>query len=78
LETQKQIIEHKALDLLDSYSGGNNHILYMKSKKETNKKFYPTRTQAEYIISYYNTKPKFARKWVELDTYFAKNLAEER
>jgi SWI/SNF-related matrix-associated actin-dependent regulator 1 of chromatin subfamily A len=78
LETQKQIIEHKALDLLDSYSGGNNHILYMKSKKETNKKFYPTRTQAEYIISYYNTKPKVARKWVELDPYFAKKFAEER
>ena len=78
METQKQIIEHKALDLLDSYSGGNNHILYMKSKKETNKKFYPTRTQAEYIISYYNTKPKVARKWVELDPYFAKKFAEER
>ncbi len=50
----------------------------MKSKKETNKKFYPTRTQAEYIISYYNTKPKVARKWVELDPYFAKKFAEER
>jgi SWI/SNF-related matrix-associated actin-dependent regulator 1 of chromatin subfamily A len=78
LESQKQIIEHKALDLLDSYSGGNNHILYMKSKKETNKKFYPTRTQAEYVITYYNTKPKVARKWVELDPYFAKKFAEER
>ena len=78
MESQKQIIEHKALDLLDSYSGGNNHILYMKSKKETNKKFYPTRTQAEYVITYYNTKPKVARKWVELDPYFAKKFAEER
>ena len=50
----------------------------MKSKKETNKKFYPTRTQAEYVITYYNTKPKVARKWVELDPYFAKKFAEER
>ena len=34
------------MDLLDSYSGANNYIIYMKTKKETNKKFYPTRSQA--------------------------------
>ena len=78
MELQKQLIEHKALDLLDSYSGGNNHILYMKTKKETNKKFYPTRTQAEYVVTYFDTKPKVARKWVELDPYFAKKFAQER
>ena len=78
MELQKQLIEHKALDLLDSYSGGNNHILYMKTKKETNKKFYPTRTQAEYVVTYFDTKPKVARKWVELDHYFAKKFAQER
>jgi SWI/SNF-related matrix-associated actin-dependent regulator 1 of chromatin subfamily A len=78
LENQKQLIEHKALDLLDSYSGGNNYILYMKSKKETNKKFYPTRTQADYIVNYFEVKPKVARKWVELDPYFAKKFAQER
>ena len=50
----------------------------MKSKKETNKKFYPTRTQAEYVITYFDTKPKVARKWVELDPYFAKKFATER
>jgi SWI/SNF-related matrix-associated actin-dependent regulator 1 of chromatin subfamily A len=78
LEIQKKLIEHKALDLLDSYSGANNHILYMKTKKETNKKFYPTRTQAEYVVTYFDTKPKVARKWVELDPYFAKKFAQER
>jgi SWI/SNF-related matrix-associated actin-dependent regulator 1 of chromatin subfamily A len=78
LELQKQLIEHKALDLLDSYSGANNHILYIKTKKETNKKFYPTRTQAEYVVTYFDTKPKVARKWVELDQYFAKKFAQER
>jgi len=78
LELQKQLIEYKALDLLDSYSGANNHILYMKTKKETNKKFYPTRTQAEYVVAYFDTKPKVARKWVELDPYFAKKFAQER
>jgi len=78
LEITKQILEVKALDLLDSYSGANNYILYMKTKKETNKKFYPTRSQAEYITNYFDTKPKVARKWVELDPYFAKKFAEER
>ena len=66
------------MDLLDSYSGANNYIIYMKTKKETNKKFYPTRSQAEYITTYFDTKPKVARKWVELDHYFAKKFAEER
>ena len=66
------------MDLLDSYSGANNYIIYMKTKKETNKKFYPTRSQAEYITTYFDAKPKVARKWVELDHYFAKKFAEER
>ena len=74
----KQIIEHQALDILDTYSGSNNHILYLKTKKETNKKFYPTRAQSDYIINYENVKPKVARKWVDLDTYFAKKFSEER
>jgi len=78
LDNTKTLIEHKALDLLDSYSGANNYILYLKNKKEVSSKFYPTRNQAEYITTYYNTTPKVARKWVELDTYFAKKFAEER
>ncbi len=78
MEIQKQLIEHKALELLESYSGANNYILYMKSKMETNKKFFPTRTQADYIVNYFDTKPKVARKWVFLDTYFAKKFAQER
>ena len=78
MEVTPSLIEHKALSLLDSYSGANNHILYLKTKKETSKKFYPTRTQADYIINYFDTTPKVARKWVDLDTYFAKKFAEER
>ena len=74
----KTLIEHKALDVLATYSGANNYILYLKEKKESSKKFFPTRTQADYILTYFETKPKVARKWVELDTYFAKKFAEER
>jgi len=72
------MIEHKALDTLDTYSGANNYILFLKDKKNKNKKFYPTRTQADYINTYHDVKPKVARKWVELDTYFAKKFAEEK
>jgi SWI/SNF-related matrix-associated actin-dependent regulator 1 of chromatin subfamily A len=78
LDNTKSLIEHKALDLLEVYSGANNYILYLKHKKEVSSKFYPTRSQAEYVTTYYNTAPKVARKWVELDTYFAKKFAEEK
>ena len=78
MDINQSLIEHKALELLDTYSGANNYIIYLKTKKETNKRFYPTRTQADYIINYFNTTPKIARKWVELDTYFAKKFAEEK
>ena len=78
MEVSKQLIEHKAMDLLDTYSGANNYILYIKDKKNSNKKFYPTRSQSEYITTYFDIKPKVARKWVDLDTYFAKKFAEER
>ena len=78
MEQPKQIIEQKALDLLTTYSGANNYILYLKNKKELNKKFYPTRSQAEYVTNYYDTKPKVARKWVDLDSYFAEKFAKEK
>ena len=78
MDNTKSLIEHKALDLLETYSGANNYILYLKHKKEVSNKFFPTRSQSEYITTYYNTTPKVARKWVELDTYFAKKFAEER
>jgi SWI/SNF-related matrix-associated actin-dependent regulator 1 of chromatin subfamily A len=78
LENKKSLVEHKALELLDTYSGSNNYILYLKNKKEFSSKFYPTRTQADYIINYFDSVPKVARKWVELDTYFAKKFSEEK
>ena len=78
MENTKSLIEHKAIELLDSYSGANNYILYLKQKKENSKKFYPTRTQSDYIVNYYDSAPKVARKWVDLDSYFAKKFGEEK
>jgi SNF2 family DNA or RNA helicase len=72
------LIESKALDILDTYSGGNNFILKLKHYKETNKKFYPTRSQAEYIINYHSVEPKVAKKWVNIEPYFANKIADEK
>ena len=72
------VIEQNALLILDTYSGGNNYILKLKLQKETNKKFYPTRAQSEYIINFHDKTPKVAKKWVELDPYFAKKIADEK
>ena len=72
------LIEQKALSILDTYSGANNYILKLKFQKETNKKFYPTRAQSEYIINFHGTSPKVAKKWVDLDPYFAKKIADEK
>ena len=78
MEIVSKTIEQKALEILDVYSGANNYILSLKTKKEKSKKFYPTRTQSDYINTYHDVKPKVARKWVDLDTYFAKKFAEEK
>jgi SWI/SNF-related matrix-associated actin-dependent regulator 1 of chromatin subfamily A len=78
LDIVLKTIEQKALDILDVYSGANNYILSLKTKKEKSKKFYPTRSQSDYINTYHDVKPKVARKWVDLDTYFAKKFAEEK
>ncbi len=64
--------------ILETYEGGNNHILELKRKSQINKKFYPTRSQSEYIISFHDKQPKVARKWVILDAYFAQKLADDK
>ena len=43
-----------------------------------NKKFYPTRSQSEYIINFHEISPKVAKKWVKLDSYFAQKLADDK
>jgi SWI/SNF-related matrix-associated actin-dependent regulator 1 of chromatin subfamily A len=72
------VLEKKALDLLETYQGANNYIIRLRQKQVDNKKFYPTRAQAEYIINYYETAPKVAKKWVELDSYFAQKIANDK
>ena len=71
-------VENKALTILEGYDGANNFIAKLKTKKENSKHFIPTRAQCDYIINYHTVKPKVARKWVELDPYFAKKFSEEK
>jgi SWI/SNF-related matrix-associated actin-dependent regulator 1 of chromatin subfamily A len=72
------VLERRALDLLETYQGANNYIIRLRQKQIDNKKFYPTRAQAEYIINYHETAPKVAKKWVELDSYFAQKIADDK
>ena len=76
--SEVSVLERKALDLLDNYQGANNYILRLQNKKNSNPKFYPTRAQAEYIINFHQTTPKVAKKWVELDSYFAQRIANDK
>jgi SWI/SNF-related matrix-associated actin-dependent regulator 1 of chromatin subfamily A len=71
-------LESKAMTILETYEGFNNYILELKRKSQINKKFYPTRSQSEYIINFHNQKPKVAKKWVILDAYFAQKLADDK
>jgi len=71
-------LESKAISLLENYEGANNYILELKRKSQINKKFYPTRSQSEYIINNHDKQPKVAKKWVILDAYFAQKLADDK
>jgi len=64
--------------ILETYDGGNNYLLELKRKSQINKKFYPTRSQSEYIVSFHDKQPKVAKKWVILDAYFAQKLADDK
>lgn len=81
MENNKEILssipEVKAHRILENYSGFNNYILSIKSKKEKQKHFKLTRAQADYVNKYHKIVPKVARKWVELDSYFAKKMMED-
>ncbi len=77
MENKIVSIEQQAIQILENYSGGNNYILKLKLQKETHKKFHPTRAQSDYVVNYSDSQPKVAKKWVELDPYFAKKIADQ-
>lgn len=72
------VLERKALYILEQYEGGNNYILRLKVKMLDNRKFYPTRAQSEYVMNFHSRVPKIAKKWVDLDPYFAQKIADDK
>ena len=74
----QESLESKAISILEDYEGGNNYILELKRKSQLNRKFYPTRSQSEYIINNHDKTPKVAKKWVVLDAYFAQKFANDK
>jgi len=77
-ETFSKIPEVKAIRVLETYDGFNNYILAIKKKHSNSKNFKITRAQADYINNYKDVVPKLARKWVPLDSYFAKRMMEDK
>ena len=77
-ENSNLTIEQRAISILETYQGANNYILKLKHQKETNKRFFPTRSQCDYIINFNEVTPKVAKRWVDLDPYFAKKIADEK
>ena len=75
--TSEKSLESKAISILENYDGANNFILELKRKQQINKRFYPTRSQSEYIINFHDKPPKVAKKWVVLDSYFALKFAND-
>jgi SWI/SNF-related matrix-associated actin-dependent regulator 1 of chromatin subfamily A len=73
-----EVVERKALNILEDYLGSNNFIINLKQKFLTNKNFVPTRSQSDYIMTYSGITPKVAKKWVEIDPYFAKKISDEK
>lgn len=62
--------------LLMSYEGKNPYIRYMKKKLETEKKYFLTNNQTNYIKSYFTIEPKPLNRVFEITDYFADELKE--
>lgn len=73
-----KIPEVRAQRILEEYDGYNNYIISIQKKFKEQKHFKLTRAQADYINSYYDTTPKIARRWVDLDSYFGKKMMEDK
>ena len=76
--SKKKVSEDEALLLLKSYNGQNDYLNGLRTMAIGNPNFYLTPSQAEYISLFYETRPKIARKWVDLDIYFANMIADDK
>jgi SNF2 family DNA or RNA helicase len=72
------IPEIEAREIVTGYTGFNNQILEWKRKFETVKNFGLTRPQSDYVLKYWQTEPKVARKYLSIAKHFGAKLQEER
>ncbi len=63
--------------MLMSYEGKNPYIIYMKKKMKSEKKYFLTNNQSNYIKNYFDFEPKKINKVIELTNYFSEQLQEE-
>jgi hypothetical protein len=75
---KKKITKDEVLEILKLYNGSNNYLINIRYIYLNNPNFSLTDSQIEYITSFSETKPKVARKWVELDSYYAKMIADDK
>jgi hypothetical protein len=66
-------IESKAISILENYDGPNNYIQELKRKSVLNKKFYPTRSQSEYIINFHDKHQRLPKSGLTLIRTLHKN-----
>lgn len=76
--SKKKVSEDEALLVLKSYNGQNDYLNGLRNMALENPNFYLTPSQIEYISLFYETRPKIARKWVDLDIYFANMIADDK
>lgn len=75
---KKKITKDEVLEILKNYNGDNNYLINIRYLYLNNPNFSLTDSQIEYITLFNETKPKVARKWVELDPYYAKMIADDK
>ena len=75
---KKKITKDEVLEILKNYNGDNNYLINIRYLYLNNPNFSLTDSQIEYITLFNETKPKVARKWVELDSYYARMIADDK
>lgn len=73
-----EILEKKVISILRSYEGKNDYILKLKKRMLKNPRFFPTKSQCVYILEFKDKNPIVGKKWVKIDYYFSKKIADSR
>lgn len=75
---KKKVTKDDALEILKNYNGNNDYLVNIHNLYYSNPNFYLTDSQIEYITLFSEIKPKIARKWVDLDQYYANMIADDK